>query len=171
MVFFDIGWQLYLILFSLMVLVPAVIGLVLLAVNKNWLKPVLWSALSCTCAFLWTAWWFNHNQVFIQDNSMTNPLRIQQLMKLVDLTRLNDQDDAAGMQQVENVLMRSRILREGDDALAGQVPLVANPIKFSATPPAYDLPPPTLGQHTVEVLRECGLDAAEIERLRSLGAV
>ncbi len=70
MVFFDIGWQLYLILFSLMVLVPAVIGLVLLAVNKNWLKPVLWSALSCTCAFLWTAWWFNHNQVFIQDNSM-----------------------------------------------------------------------------------------------------
>ncbi|WP_286049701.1 hypothetical protein [Rheinheimera sp. KL1] len=30
---------------------------------------------------------------------MTNPLRIQQLMKLVDLTRLNDQDDAAAMQQ------------------------------------------------------------------------
>lgn len=30
---------------------------------------------------------------------MTNPLRIQQLMKLVDLTRLNDQDTAAGMQQ------------------------------------------------------------------------
>ena len=30
---------------------------------------------------------------------MTNPLRIHQLMKLVDLTRLNDQDDAAGMQQ------------------------------------------------------------------------
>jgi crotonobetainyl-CoA:carnitine CoA-transferase CaiB-like acyl-CoA transferase len=55
--------------------------------------------------------------------------------------------------------------------LAGQVPLVANPIKFSATPPAYDLAPPTLGQHTAEVLRECGLDVAEIERLRSLGAV
>ena len=55
--------------------------------------------------------------------------------------------------------------------LAGQVPLVANPIKFSATPPAYDRAPPTLGQHTAEVLRECGLDAAEIERLRSLGAV
>jgi formyl-CoA transferase len=55
--------------------------------------------------------------------------------------------------------------------LAGQVPLVANPIKFSATPPAYDLAPPTLGQHTADVLRECGLDAAEIERLRSLGAV
>jgi crotonobetainyl-CoA:carnitine CoA-transferase CaiB-like acyl-CoA transferase len=55
--------------------------------------------------------------------------------------------------------------------LAGTVPLVANPIKFSATPPTYERAPPTLGQHTVEVLRECGLDAAEIERLRSLGAV
>ncbi|KKL02288.1 deoxyribose-phosphate aldolase [Rheinheimera mesophila] len=30
---------------------------------------------------------------------MTNPLRIQQLMKLVDLTRLQDQDDALAMQQ------------------------------------------------------------------------
>ena len=30
---------------------------------------------------------------------MTNPLRIQQLMKLVDLTRLTEQDDAAAMQQ------------------------------------------------------------------------
>ncbi len=55
--------------------------------------------------------------------------------------------------------------------LAGVVPLVANPIKFSATPPVYDRPPPTLGQHTAEVLRECGLDEAEIARLRSLGAV
>ena len=55
--------------------------------------------------------------------------------------------------------------------LAGEVPLVANPIKFSATPPTYERAPPTLGQHTDEVLRECGLDTAEIERLRSLGAV
>ena len=55
--------------------------------------------------------------------------------------------------------------------LAGTVPLVANPIKLSATPPSCERPPPTLGQHTSEVLRECGLDAAEIERLRALGAV
>jgi len=55
--------------------------------------------------------------------------------------------------------------------LAGVVPLVANPIKLSATPPVYERPPPTLGQHTEEVLRECGLDEAEIARLKSLGAV
>ena len=55
--------------------------------------------------------------------------------------------------------------------LAGVVPLVANPIKLSATPPVYERPPPILGQHTTEVLRECGFDETEIERLKSRGAV
>ena len=36
--------------------------------------------------------------------------------------------------------------------LAGDVRLVASPIKMSLTPPRTDLPPPTLGQHTDEVL-------------------
>jgi formyl-CoA transferase len=54
---------------------------------------------------------------------------------------------------------------------AGVVPLVANPIKLSATPPRYEHPPPTLGQHTADILRECGFDDAEIARLKSLGAV
>jgi crotonobetainyl-CoA:carnitine CoA-transferase CaiB-like acyl-CoA transferase len=36
--------------------------------------------------------------------------------------------------------------------LGGDVRLVASPIKMSLTPPRTDLPPPTLGQHTDEVL-------------------
>lgn len=35
---------------------------------------------------------------------------------------------------------------------AGSVRMVANPIKFSRTPIRYDMAPPTLGQHTDEVL-------------------
>jgi crotonobetainyl-CoA:carnitine CoA-transferase CaiB-like acyl-CoA transferase len=56
--------------------------------------------------------------------------------------------------------------------LAGTVPMVANPIKLSATPPTYERPPPTLGQHTAEILRElAGINAEELERLRALGVV
>ena len=39
-------------------------------------------------------------------------------------------------------------------AAGGTVPMVANPLKMSATPPCYRHGPPTLGQHTDEVLVE-----------------
>jgi crotonobetainyl-CoA:carnitine CoA-transferase CaiB-like acyl-CoA transferase len=46
--------------------------------------------------------------------------------------------------------------------------LIANPIKFSDTPISYDRAPPTLGEHTDEVLRELlGLTAPEIADLRT----
>ncbi|MDH5534473.1 MAG: CoA transferase [Betaproteobacteria bacterium] len=53
-------------------------------------------------------------------------------------------------------------------ALSGTVPQVANPIKFSRTPIAYDTPPPLLGQHTDEVLRGLlGKSDADIAELRA----
>jgi crotonobetainyl-CoA:carnitine CoA-transferase CaiB-like acyl-CoA transferase len=56
---------------------------------------------------------------------------------------------------------------EMEHATAGKVPLVASPMRFSATPVEYKLPPPTLGQHTEEILREVlGMDAAAIAGLR-----
>jgi crotonobetainyl-CoA:carnitine CoA-transferase CaiB-like acyl-CoA transferase len=57
---------------------------------------------------------------------------------------------------------------------AGTVPLVASPMRLSATPVEYRLPPPLLGQHTREVLEGVlGLDEArigELERERVIGA-
>ncbi len=54
----------------------------------------------------------------------------------------------------------------------GDVDLIGNPIRFSATPVAYDRAPPYLGQHTEEVLAELlGLDAAGIAELRRTGVV
>ncbi len=53
----------------------------------------------------------------------------------------------------------------------GTVDLIGNPLKLSATPVDYRRPPPTLGQHTDEVLRELGLDEAELRTLRAEGAI
>jgi crotonobetainyl-CoA:carnitine CoA-transferase CaiB-like acyl-CoA transferase len=55
---------------------------------------------------------------------------------------------------------------------AGTVPMVASPLRLADTPPEYRRPPPTLGQHTAEVLAEvAGLDGEAIERLRAAGIV
>jgi formyl-CoA transferase len=45
-------------------------------------------------------------------------------------------------------------------------------MRFSATPVAYELPPPLLGQHTREVLGAVlGLSAAELDDLAALGVI
>ena len=56
--------------------------------------------------------------------------------------------------------------------LSGTVPVVGNPLHFSENPVAYDRPPPLLGQHTAEVLRErLGLDDAALARLAGQGVI
>jgi formyl-CoA transferase len=61
---------------------------------------------------------------------------------------------------------------ELEHPLAGKVPLIASPMKFSGTPLEPKTPPPTLGQHTDEVLRGLlGFDDAEIARVRANGII
>ncbi len=56
--------------------------------------------------------------------------------------------------------------------LSDALPLVASPLKLAATPVRRDRPPPLLGQHTDEVLRELlGADDARLAALRAAGAV
>ncbi len=57
-------------------------------------------------------------------------------------------------------------------AAGGEVELIGNPIRLSASPVAYTRPPPTLGQHTDEVLEDwLGLSAGERRALQAEGAI
>jgi crotonobetainyl-CoA:carnitine CoA-transferase CaiB-like acyl-CoA transferase len=55
--------------------------------------------------------------------------------------------------------------------LTDDLRLVASPIKLSATPVQYRRPPPLLGEHTDDVLRELGLGNDEIAALRQARAI
>ncbi len=58
------------------------------------------------------------------------------------------------------------------EAGGNKVPFIASPLRLSETPVSYRLAPPTLGQHTDEVLREVlELGDDEISALREAGAI
>jgi crotonobetainyl-CoA:carnitine CoA-transferase CaiB-like acyl-CoA transferase len=76
-------------------------------------------------------------------------------------------------QVFEDVQVQHRGLRQQvEHPVKGITPIVANPLKFSASPVAYRRAPPQLGEHTAEVLREVlGMDEAELGALRAAGGV
>jgi crotonobetainyl-CoA:carnitine CoA-transferase CaiB-like acyl-CoA transferase len=54
--------------------------------------------------------------------------------------------------------------------VAGTVPLVRSPMRMSASPVVENRPPPLLGQHTDEILKErLDLSDAEIQALKNKG--
>jgi formyl-CoA transferase len=53
----------------------------------------------------------------------------------------------------------------------GKMKLIGNAIDMSRTPPRIETPPPTLGEHTDEILTALGYNGAAIADLRGKGAV
>ncbi len=67
---------------------------------------------------------------------------------------------------------RGTAVRQERPDIPSGLSTVASPIRLSASPVSYDLPPPALGADTEEVLlAHLGLDEAGIERLRRGGAI
>ncbi len=60
---------------------------------------------------------------------------------------------------------------ELEHPLLGLVRSMGNPVNLSTTPVSYRLAPPTLGQHTEEVLRELGYDESAVASMRAQGVV
>ncbi len=76
-------------------------------------------------------------------------------------------------QVFENPQVKARGIKvEIPHKLAGKVPQVASPMRFSETPIEYHAAPPTLGQHNEYVLGELlGMQADAIEGLRKIHVV
>ena len=64
---------------------------------------------------------------------------------------------------------RSGMLLDSEFPTRGAIKVGGSPIKLSEAPQPGrpQMPPPVLGEHTAEVLASVGIDAAELERLRS----
>jgi crotonobetainyl-CoA:carnitine CoA-transferase CaiB-like acyl-CoA transferase len=122
----------------------------------------------------------------------TNPARVAHRAELVPLLepllrRRTTRDwiaalDAAGVpcgpinrlnEVFDDPQVRHRGLRiDLPHPAAGSVPLVASPLRLSASPVGHAAAPPLLGQHTNEILRELlGLAEADLAQLRASGAV
>jgi crotonobetainyl-CoA:carnitine CoA-transferase CaiB-like acyl-CoA transferase len=91
--------------------------------------------------------------------------------------RLNEAGVPCGpINTVPDVFKDAQVLERGmlvniPHPAAGTVPQVASPMNFMQAPLSYDTPPPLLGQHSEEILRELGLEASEIEALTKSGVV
>ncbi|VFR22634.1 L-carnitine dehydratase/bile acid-inducible protein F [plant metagenome] len=72
--------------------------------------------------------------------------------------------------QVQARGLRVDLPRDAGEGIAG-IATVASPMRLSETPVDYRRAPPALGQHTDEVLRDLGLDAAAIAALRESKAI
>jgi len=69
-------------------------------------------------------------------------------------------------------VLHRKMLVEVDHPTAGKLKMAGIPVKFSETEASIRRPPPTLGEHTLEVLGEVlGYERARVEALRGEGIV
>ena len=72
---------------------------------------------------------------------------------------------------IAEVFEEPQVMSRGMRVDIGPVPQVASPLRFARSPLAYHRPPPRLGEHSAEILRELGMDEAQIEKLKADGVL
>ena len=121
----------------------------------------------------------NKNRVKHRDVLLPEIVTIMQERSSEDwLTQLNARGIPCGpINNLDQVFADPQVQHRGmqlelEHPLAGRVPGVANPIRYSETPIEYRQAPPTLGQHTDEVLRDwLELESDSIQGLRDEGII
>jgi crotonobetainyl-CoA:carnitine CoA-transferase CaiB-like acyl-CoA transferase len=68
-------------------------------------------------------------------------------------------------------IVHRQMVRQLPHPIAGTVPQVVSPLRFTEAPLTFDRPPPLLGQHTADVLNELGIDASSQADLQQRGIV
>ncbi|WP_043829433.1 CaiB/BaiF CoA transferase family protein [Muricoccus aerilatus] len=68
-------------------------------------------------------------------------------------------------------LRHREMLRHLPHPVAGTVPQVVSPLRFAEAALRFDRAPPTLGQHTAEVLAELGMDEEAVAGLAAQGVI
>ncbi len=107
---------------------------------------------------------------------MGEAMRRRTAQEWMDLLR-KDEIPCGPIQTIDRALHDPQVLARGmvveaQHPTAGPIRLVASPLKLSETPPAVRRPPPTLGQHTDEILRDVlGLSPQVIAELRTQKAI
>jgi succinate---hydroxymethylglutarate CoA-transferase len=63
------------------------------------------------------------------------------------------------------------MVTEVEHPACGRIELVNTPVKFSDSKPGVRSPPPTLGQHTDDILKDLGMTESDVKSLREEGVV
>ena len=134
------------------------------------------------------------NEAHLADNPLysENPMRVKHREKLVplleEMTRKKTKAEWIALLEKANVpcgpinnfqeVFENEQVKARDIQInvphptAGSMKLVASPMRLSKTPVEVRMAPPTLGQHTDEILRErLGLSAQDIDLLREHGSI
>ena len=80
-------------------------------------------------------------------------------------------NDVQGTLEHEHVLARDMV-KEVEHPACGTIKMVNTPVKWSDSKPGIRMPPPTLGQHTDEILLEVlEMTNEDVQSLKSEGVV
>jgi len=72
---------------------------------------------------------------------------------------------------IKPTVLARNMIHTVEHSTCGPIKLVNTPLKFAENGPTIRSPPPTLGQHTNEILTEMGFSMKHIDEMKASGMV